>query len=71
MALSDLISTLVYIPRVTIIFLGYKWLVHGLAGLIFCHIVSALVEITVIVSAGPNDNCDKHSLQYRRLIGAS
>ena len=51
MALSDLIFTLVYIPRVvTILSLGYKWLVHGLAGLIFCHIVSSLVEITVIVS---------------------
>ena len=51
MALSDLIFTLVYIPRVvTILSLGYKWLVHGLAGLIFCHMVSSLVEITVIVS---------------------
>jgi len=51
MALSDLTFTLVYIPRVvTILLLGYKWLVHGLAGLIFCHMVSSLVEITVIVS---------------------
>ena len=51
MALSDLIFTLVYIPRVvTILSLGYQWLVHGLAGLIFCHIASSLVEITVIVS---------------------
>lgn len=51
MALSDLIFTLVYIPRiVTILSLGYKWLVHGLLGLIFCHMVSSLIEITVIVS---------------------
>ena len=51
MALSDLIFILVYIPRVvTILSLGYKWLVHGLADLIFCHMVSSLVEITVIVS---------------------
>jgi len=51
MALSDLIFSLVYIPRiVTILSLGYKWLVHGLVGLIFCHMISSLVEITVIVS---------------------
>ena len=51
MALSDLIFTLVYIPRVvTILSLGYKWLVHGLAGLIFCHMVSSLVEVATIVS---------------------
>lgn len=51
MALSDLIFTLVYIPRIiTILSLGYKWLVHGLAGLIFCLMVSSLVEIAVIVS---------------------
>lgn len=51
MAFSDLIFTLVYIPRVvTILFFGYKWLVHGLEGLIFCHMVPFLKEITVIVS---------------------
>lgn len=51
MALSDLIFTVVYIPRViTILLFGYKWLVHGSAGLIFCHILPFLIEITIIVS---------------------
>ena len=51
MALSDLIFTLVYIPRiVTILALGYKWLVQGLAGLILCHMVPPLIEIAIIVS---------------------
>ena len=45
------ISTVVYIPRViTIILFEYKWLVHGSAGLILCHLLPFLIEITIIVS---------------------
>lgn len=51
MALSDLIFTLVYIPRViTILLFGYKWLLRDLTGLIFCRMLPFLIEISIIVS---------------------
>ena len=51
MALSDLIFTVVYIPRVvTILLFGYKWLMYDLAGLIFCKAVPFTMEVTIIVS---------------------
>lgn len=51
MAFSDLIFTVVYIPRViTILLFGYKWLVRGSAGMIFCTMVPFIMEIAIIVS---------------------
>ena len=51
MAFSDLIFTIISLPRVvTILLFGYKWLVHGLLGLIFCRMVPFVMEITIIVS---------------------
>ena len=51
MAFSDLIFTIVSIPRVvTILLFGYKWLVRGSLGWIFCRVVPFLMEITIIVS---------------------
>ena len=51
MAFSDLIFTIVSIPRVvTILLFGYKWLVRGSLGSMFCRIVPFVMEITIIVS---------------------
>lgn len=51
MAFSDLIFTIISIRRVvTILLHGYKWIVHGLLGLIFCRMVPFVMEITIIVS---------------------
>lgn len=51
MAFSDLIFTVISIPRVvTILLFGYKWLVHGSLGLIFCRMVPFVMEITIIAS---------------------
>ena len=41
MAFSDFIFTVIYIPRVV------KWLVHGSAGFILCHILLFLITIVV------------------------
>ena len=51
MAFSDLIFTVISVPRVvTIVSFGYKWLVHGTLGMIFCRMVPFVMEITIIVS---------------------
>lgn len=51
MALSDLLITLVYMPRVvTILLAGYKWLSTGVAGLVFCKLVYFIHETSVSVS---------------------
>lgn len=51
MALSDLLITLVYMPRVvSIILAGYEWLSTGVAGLVFCKLVYFIHETSVSVS---------------------
>ena len=51
MALSDLLITLVYMPRVvTIVLAGYEWLSTGVAGLVFCKLVYFIHETSVSVS---------------------
>ena len=51
MAMSDLLITLVYMPRVIGILLeGYKWLSNGIAGLIFCKLVYFVHETALSVS---------------------
>lgn len=51
MALSDLLITLVYMPRVIGILLrGYEWLSKGIAGLVFCKLVYFIHETAVSVS---------------------
>lgn len=51
MALSDLLITLVYMPRVIgILLAGYEWLSAGIAGLVFCKLVYFLHETSVTVS---------------------
>ena len=51
MALSDLLITLVYMPRVVSILLaGYEWLSTGMAGLVFCKMVYFIHETSVSVS---------------------
>ncbi|CAH3195089.1 unnamed protein product, partial [Porites evermanni] len=51
MAFSDLIFTVISVPRVvTIVSFGYKWLLHGTLGMIFCRMVPFVMEITIIVS---------------------
>ena len=68
MALSDLIFTLVYIPRVvTILALGYKWLVHGYAGLIFCHTLYGIITCwNNSHRFRPNDSCNKRGTFFGR-----
>ena len=51
MAISDLLITLVYMPRVVSILLaGYRWLAKGLAGLVFCKLVYFVHETALSVS---------------------
>ena len=51
MAFSDLMFTVISVPRVvTILLFGYKWLANGSLGLIFCRMVPFVMEITIIVS---------------------
>ena len=51
MCSSDLLITLVYMPRTVSIFaVGYEWLVTGLAGLATCKIVPFLLETATTVS---------------------
>ena len=51
MAFSDLIFTVISVPRVvTIVSFGYKWLVHGTLGMIFCRMIPFVMEITIIIS---------------------
>ena len=51
MALSDLLITLVYMPRVIgILLAGYEWLSTGVAGLVFCKLVYFIHETSVSVS---------------------
>ncbi|XP_022779405.1 octopamine receptor Oamb-like [Stylophora pistillata] len=51
MAMSDLLITLVYMPRVIGILLrGYEWLFKGIAGLVFCKLVYFIHETAVSVS---------------------
>ncbi|XP_067037482.1 QRFP-like peptide receptor [Acropora muricata] len=51
MAISDLLITLVYMPRVVSILLaGYRWLSKGLAGLVFCKLVYFVHETALSVS---------------------
>ena len=51
MAISDLLITLVYMPRVvSILMAGYKWLSNGAAGLVFCKMVYFIHETALSVS---------------------
>lgn len=51
MAMSDLLITLVYMPRVVSILLaGYKWLSRGIAGLVLCKTVYFIHETALSVS---------------------
>ena len=51
MAISDLLITVVYIPRViTILLAGYQWLSSGIAGLVFCKLVYFIHETALSVS---------------------
>lgn len=51
MAMSDLLITLVYMPRVIGILLrGYEWLSEGIAGLVFCKLVYFIHETAVSVT---------------------
>ena len=50
MAFSDLIFTVISVPRVVAILFGYKWLVYGLLGSIFCRMVPFGMEIAIVVS---------------------
>lgn len=51
MAISDLLISIVYMPRAVNIFLwGYAWLISGDVGYILCKSVSFLYETAVIVS---------------------
>lgn len=51
MAMSDLLITLVYMPRVIgILLAGYEWLSAGIAGLVFCKVVYFIHETSVTVS---------------------
>lgn len=51
MAISDLLITIVYMPRVVSVLLaGYPWLSKGLAGLVFCKLVYFVHETALSVS---------------------
>ena len=51
MALSDLLITLVYMPRVIgILLAGYEWLSKGVAGLAFCKLVYFIHDTSISVS---------------------
>ena len=51
MAISDLLITLVYMPRVvSILMAGYKWLSNGAAGLVLCKVVYFIHETALSVS---------------------
>ena len=50
-ALVDLIISAVYMPRmVSVVTIGYEWLVSGTAGLILCKIVPFLHHVSILVS---------------------
>lgn len=51
LAVADLIITLVYMPRVIVIWLrGSEWLVEGTFGLVLCKIVPYLHGVSILVS---------------------
>lgn len=51
MAISDLLITVVYMPRVmSILLVGYKWLSRGITGLVFCKLVYFVHETALSVS---------------------
>lgn len=51
MAISDLLITMVYMPRVlTIMLWGYKWLLSGSLGYALCKSVSFVYESSILVS---------------------
>lgn len=51
MVFADLLLTLVYMPRMmSRVFIGLKWLVGGIPGLVLCKIVSLSQEISICVS---------------------
>ncbi|XP_068708753.1 substance-K receptor-like [Montipora foliosa] len=51
MAISDLLITVVYMPRViSILLAGYQWLSEGLTGLVFCKLVYFIHETALSVS---------------------
>lgn len=51
MAMSDLLITVIYMPRViSILLAGYKWLSPGIAGTVFCKLVYFIHETALSVS---------------------
>ena len=51
MIFADLLLTLVYMPRMmSRVFIGLKWVVDGISGLVLCKIVSLSQEVSICVS---------------------
>ena len=51
MVMADFLLTLVYMPRMmSRVFIGLKWVVEGIPGLVLCKIVSLSHEISICVS---------------------